>query len=41
MILSSYLQEIAYVDDECSRCRCNVDPQVVMEDLKATNFVLQ
>ena len=41
MISSSYLQEIAYVDDECSRCRCNVDPLVVMEDLEAANSVLQ
>jgi hypothetical protein len=40
-MISSYLQEIAYVDDECSRRRCNVDPLTIMEDLEAANFVLQ
>jgi hypothetical protein len=41
MISSSYLQEIGYVHDERSRCRCNVDPLVIMEDLEAAHSVLQ
>jgi hypothetical protein len=41
MIFSYYLQEIAYVDDESSRCRCNIDPLVIVEDLKAANFILE
>ena len=41
MIFSYYLQEIVYVDDECSWCRCNINPLVIMGDLEAANFILE
>jgi len=40
-VLLAYLQEIANVDDKCSRRWLNVDPSVIAEDLEASNLVLQ